>query len=313
MDKNLSKTFVNIHWKKKDNIALFLIIFIGLIFTFIGYFYIPFYNIFFSTSLGLFFGGLILSIISTFLAQMESNITGAGELDAEMDLDVDADVDVDIDADVDVDVDADVDIDVDADVDIDVDIDYDTGVEIEIEGVEVDAEVDLEAGVEIDSDVDINTDIGAEPDADIVSTVTPAPIMLLLSTFFLIFGISGIVLYYTVNEALRFLILFITPTIAYITTKIINFGWKKIAKSRYYQITSTKNLIGTKGEVLLPIDERGGIIRVPSNTPLKFERLHVKPLMSESNFERGDVVYICDVKNGYLLVDRSKKLIKGRR
>ncbi len=305
MDKNLSKTFVNIHWKKKDNVALFLIISIGIILTVVGYFYLPFYSIFFSTCFGLFFGGLLLSIISTFLAQMESNITGAGELDAEMDLDVDADVDVDIDADVDVDI--------DADVDVDVDIDYDTGVEIEIEGVEVDAEVDLDVGVEIDSDVDIDTDIEAGTDTDIVSTVTPAPIMLLLSTFFLIFGISGIVLYYTINEAVKFLILFITPTLAYISTKIINFGWKKIAKSRYYQISSTKNLIGTKGEVLLAVDERSGIIRVPSNTPLKFEKLHVKPLMRESNFERGDVVYICDVKNGYLLVDRSKKLIKGRR
>ncbi|MCK4481283.1 MAG: hypothetical protein KAV01_12205, partial [Candidatus Lokiarchaeota archaeon] len=75
-----------IQWKKKDNIAIMLIIFVGSVLTFVGSFYNEFYNIFFSTCVGLFFGGIILSIISTFLAQMESNITGAGELDAEIDV-----------------------------------------------------------------------------------------------------------------------------------------------------------------------------------------------------------------------------------
>ena len=84
-------------------------------------------------------------------------------------------------------------------------------------------------------------------------------------------------------------------------TKFINYGWKKLAKSRYYSISSTLNLIGKKGEIILPVDKRGGIIKVPSNTPMKFERLHVKPLIEGSEFERGDTVYICDVKNGYLL------------
>lgn len=309
MYRNPGSKFVNIHWKKKDSIALFLIISIGFIFTVVGFFYVTFYNIFFSTCLGLFFGGLILSIISTFLAQMESNITGAGEIDAEMDLDVDAEVDVDVDADVDVEIDTDIELDIDTDVDVD----YDVGAEIEIEGIEVDAEVDVEVEVDIDSDLDIDTDIEAEADSGIISTVTPAPIMLLLSTFFLIFGISGILLYYTIIEALRFIILFITPILAYITSKVINFGWKKLAKSRYYNISSTKNLIGTKGEVLLRVDERGGVIKVPSNTPLRFERVHVKPVVSTSSFERGEIVYICDVNSGYLLVDSNKNLIRKRR
>ena len=309
MYRNPSSKFVNIHWKKKDRIALFLIISIGFIFTVVGFFYGTFYNIFFSTCLGLFFGGIILSIISTFLAQMESNITGAGEVDAEMDLDVDAEVDVDVDADVDVDIDTDIELDIDTDVDVD----YDVGTEIEIEGIEVDAEVDVEVEVDIDSELDIDTDIEAEADSGIRSTVTPAPIMLLLSTFFLIFGISGILLYYTITEALRFIILFITPILAYVTSKFINFGWKKLAKSRYYNISSTKNLIGTKGEVLLRVDERGGVIRVPSNTPLRFERIHVKPVVSTSCFERGEIVYICDVNSGYLLVDSNKNLIRKRR
>ena len=70
--------------------------------------------------------------------------------------------------------------------------------------------------------------------------------------------------------------------------------------------------IGKKGEVVLYVDVREGIIRIPSQTPLKFERIHVKPLNPDSRFERGEKVCICDVKKGFILVDNDKKLIKRR-
>ena len=296
-----------IRWKRKDNVALFLIISFGLIFTIIGFSYNQFYDILFSIHLGLFIGGIILSLISTFLAQMESNITGAGELDAEVDvdLDVDAEVDLDVDADVDIDVDADVDIDVDTDIDVD----YDIEAEFEVDIGEVSAGVDVEAEVDVDSDIEVETEI----DTDMISTITPAPIMLLFSSAFLTFGISGLVLYQLIEGTLKFLILYISPSAAFLTAKIINYAWKIIAKSRFYRISSTQNLIGVKGEVLLRVDERGGIIKIPSSTPMKFERIHVKPITDDFQFERGDMVYICDVKNGFLLVDNTKKSIKRRR
>ena len=314
--KSTINRFRNIRWKKKDTFAIVSIFSIGTIMTSVSFSFNQLYDIFFSICLGLFIGGIILSIISTFLAQMESSLSGEGELDVEMD--VDADIDVDVDADIDVDIDTDIDIDIDSDVDIDidaevdVDVDYDMGVEIEVDAVEIEAEVDVDEGVEVDSDIDVDMETEGEIDTSL-SDITPAPIMLLLSTAFLVFGISGIILYYSINETLKFVILFITPFLAYMITKFINYGWKKLAKSRYYSISSTLNLIGKKGEIILPVDKRGGIIKVPSNTPMKFERLHVKPLIEGSEFERGDTVYICDVKNGYLLVDYTKKLIKKRR
>ena len=322
--KSTINRFRNIRWKKKDTIAIVSMFSVGTIMTSVSFSFNQLYDIFFSICLGLFIGGIILSIISTFLAQMESSLSGEGELDVEMDVDadidvdVDADIDVDVDADIDVDIDTDIDIDIDSDVDIDidaevdVDVDYDMGVEIEVDAVEIEAEVDVDAGVEVDSDIDVDMETEGEIDTSL-SDITPAPIMLLLSTAFLIFGISGIILYYSINETLKFVILFITPFLAYMITKFINYGWKKLAKSRYYSISSTLNLIGKKGEIILPVDKRGGIIKVPSNTPMKFERLHVRPLIEGSEFERGDTVYICDVKNGYLLVDYTKKLIKKRR
>jgi len=232
-----------------------------------------FYDIFFSACLGLFIGGILFSAISFFIAQMESNISGQGEIDAEVD------VDIDIDSDIDVDIDSDIDIDIDSDVDVDV-----------------------------DSDAEVETEIDSN-----LSDITPAPIMLLLSASFLVYGISGIILYYAIIGTLRFLIFFATPAIVYVNWKVINKTWKKIAKSRYYIIASSINLIGREAEVVLRVDERGGVIKIRSYTPMRYERIHVKPLNPESQFVREEKVYICDVKNGFLLVDNNKNLIKKRR
>ncbi len=245
----------------------------GTVMTIISFFHAEaFFHIFFNVCVGLFFGGIIFSVISFFLAQMEANISGEGEIDIDTDIDIDVDIDTDID---------------------------------------IDTDVEIESDIEIDTDADVDSDIDTESDFDL-SDITPAPIMLLLSASFLVYGISGIILYYIILDPIKFIIFFATSTIVYLDWKLINNTWKKIAKSRYYSISSTKNLIGTKGEVTLPIDYRGGIIKIPSPTPMRFERIHVKPLHPESEFEREEVVYICDVKNGFLLVDNNKKLIKRR-
>lgn len=93
-------------------------------------------------------------------------------------------------------------------------------------------------------------------------------------------------------------------------TKSISMMWRKMAKSRYYSINSTKNLIGIEGEVVLEVDEKGGVIKIPSSTPMRFERVHVKALRSEKIFEKGELVYICDVNKGFFLVDKNSDLIK---
>ena len=56
------------------------------------------YDLFFSICLGLFIGGLLFSIISVFLAQMESQSLGT-EIDTDVDIDADIDIDVDVDID----------------------------------------------------------------------------------------------------------------------------------------------------------------------------------------------------------------------
>ncbi|MHA2281746.1 MAG: hypothetical protein ACXAC5_12950 [Promethearchaeota archaeon] len=337
MRNSPNKGLIYLRWKRKDTIAIFTIISIGLVMTSIGFISPYFYSLFISLCLGFFIGGLLLSLISTFLAQMESNITGAGEIDAEVDVDIDAEVDVDIDAEVDVDIDAEVDVDIDAEIDVDidaeidvdidaeVDIDIDAEIDVDIDAeidVDIDAEVDIDIDAEVDIDIDAEVDIDidadmdaemeVEIDSDVISTITPAPIMLLFSTAFLVYGISGLSIYFLIRVDLRFIVFFAAPAISFLSIKFINLVWKILAKSRYYRISSTKNLIGIEGEVILQVDRRGGVLKIPSKTPMRFERLHVKPVSNDLIFENGDRVFVCDVKNGYLLVDNNRKSIRKR-
>jgi membrane protein implicated in regulation of membrane protease activity len=285
------------------------------------------YDVFFSVCLGLFIGGLLFSIISVFLAHMESQSLGQEiDTDVDVDVDIDADVDLDVDVDIDADVDLDVDVDIDADVDLDVDVDIDADVDLDVD-VDIDADVDLDVDVDIDADVDLDVDVDMDVDMEIDididadidvdsdifgTTTTPAPIMLLISAFLLVSGISGISLYYIITiEALKFIMFIGSPSIALITSKYLNVAWKHIAKSQYYKISSTQNLIGREGEVVLPIDERGGVIRIKSTTPMKYEKLHVMPY-DGTFFERGMKVYIVAVKDNKVSVSPNKIIIKKK-
>lgn len=130
-----------------------------------------------------------------------------------------------------------------------------------------------------------------------------APFMLLFSSILLFFGMFGITFNYILHESLKFLIFFLTPLIAFGITKFIALMWKRIAKPRYYSILSTKNLIGMEGKVILEVDEKGGVIEVLSNTPLRSEKVHAKPLKKNAIFKEGEHVYICNVYNNFFLVD----------
>jgi hypothetical protein len=71
-------------------------------------------------------------------------------------------------------------------------------------------------------------------------------------------------------------------------------------------------LIGREGEVVLPIDERGGVIRIKSTTPMKYEKLHVMPYDDATYIERGMKVYIVAVKDNKVRVSPNKMVMKKR-
>jgi membrane protein implicated in regulation of membrane protease activity len=259
------------------------------------------YDIFFSICLGLFIGGIIFSIISVFLSQM-----GSQSLGQEVDTEVDFDADFDVEAGVDIDIDA----------NVDMDVDYDVGAEFDTVDADVDANLDAEVDVDadLDADIDVDTDLDVDTDVEAIgSSTTPAPIMLLISAFLLVFGISGISLYYVITiEGLKFIMFIGSPVIGFIVAKYLNVAWRRIAKSQYYKISSTQNLLGVEGEVVLPVDNRGGVIRIESTTPMKYEKVHVKPYNETSRFERGAKVFVIAIRDNKFLVDNNKSLTKQK-
>jgi membrane protein implicated in regulation of membrane protease activity len=302
-----------VHWKKKYFYTLLILAVIGSIFTISGLFINTFYNIFFSICLGLVIGGIFMAVISTFLAEMSTHdLQSADHIDhADLDHVDHADlghVDHIDHADL-------------GHVDHVDHIDHtDLG---HVDHVDHIDHIDLGHVDHVDhiDHTDLghvdhidHADLGHVDHVDHIDHIdhdsTPAPFMLLFSTSLLIFGIFGILFLNLFASDVKFLIFFATIAVTYLITKSISSLWKKIAKSSFYKISTTENLIGQKGVIVLDVDKKGGVLKIASNTPMKFEKVHVKPLNMNSTFERGEEVYICDVKDGYLLVDNKASSIR---
>ncbi|MFX1389835.1 MAG: NfeD family protein [Promethearchaeota archaeon] len=308
--KNLSIRSIYKYFKKRSIFTLLTIISIGVIFTVTGSYVNSLYDIFFSICLGLFIGGIIMSIISTILAEISTHdLQSTDHIDHldhvdHMDLGHVDHIDHIDHADL-------------GHADHIDHIDHaDLGHADHVDHID---HADLGHADHVDH-VD-HTDLGHADHVDhlddtgnssTVNDTTPAPFMLLFSTSLLLFGISGILFYYLFNNNVKFLTFFAALGVTILTTKLISTTWKKIAKSRFYDISSTQNLIGQKGEIVLDVDNRGGIVKIKSNNPMKFEKVHVKPLFVESSFEKGEEVYICDIKDGFLLVDNKASSIRYR-
>ncbi|MHA1231946.1 MAG: zinc ribbon domain-containing protein, partial [Candidatus Helarchaeota archaeon] len=76
-----------------------------------------------------------------------------------------------------------------------------------------------------------------------------------------------------------------------------------IAINRHYEPIFVKNIIGEIGEVVLDVDNKGGVIKIKSDTPMEYEKVFAKPLYPNKSFVQGEYVYICGKENEYFLVD----------
>ncbi|MFX1522263.1 MAG: NfeD family protein [Promethearchaeota archaeon] len=310
---------------------LLTILSIGVIFTITGSYLNGLYDLFFSICLGLFIGGIIMSIISTFLAEISTHdLQGTDHIDHIDHTDLGHVDHVDYIDHADLGHVDHVDHIDHADLGHVDHVDYIDHADLgHVDHVDYIDHADLGHVDHIDhtdlghidhldhsdlSHID-HVDHAEHPDdtgdSNVVNDTTPAPFMLLFSTSLLLFGISGILFYYLFNNNAKFLIFFTALGVTYLTTKLISTTWKRIAKSRFYNISSTLNLIGQKGVIVLDVDKRGGVMKIKSNNPMKFERVHVKPLYVDSSFEKGEEVYICDIKNGFLLVDKKLSSIRN--
>jgi hypothetical protein len=170
-----------------------------------------------------------------------------GDADADADADVDHDVDVDVDHDVDVDADADVDHDIEADADADADTDHDA-----------------------DTEHDTDASGGGSPLWAALSFlgVGKVPVSIVLMILLLSWGVIG----FGANQLMREkataawqLPVVSVPIAAIASLLITSTTSRAINRFMPLNVTSAKRrheLLGSTGEVILPIDAKFGLASV---------------------------------------------------
>ena len=156
---------------------------------------------------------------------------------------------------------------------------------------------DLDAG---DADV---SEVHLEGIKDI--THTSAPIFLLLSTYFVMFGILGVATLKIPSTSValrifRIILIIISP---YLLALSLTHLWRKISSTTVQPIKRGVELVGKIGTVYVPVDSKGGIIHVDLGESLGIQKLHAKSFDFYRRFEREEQVRIVAVKDRVYLVD----------
>ena len=203
--------------------------------------------------------------------------------------------------------------------------DHDSGVDTE-SGIEIDGHGDIALETDISPDINIevdsNLDISIETDIDheighgdhsgdvhSITDTTPAPFLLLLSSFMLSFGVMGEIVYsIELNPLFRILLLFMLPIFI---TKGISYLWKKLAVESSYEVPSIK--IDNQVSTLTVVDEDGGLVIADTtdiNRPK--EKLHLlgrikmqaKTIPGNKPIPKGKIGYVIDIdEKNTLIID----------
>ncbi len=170
---------------------------------------------------------------------------------------------------------------------------------------------DVSTDHDLSHDVAIDHDLSVDHESPLVTTHTGAPLLLLLSAWFLWFGVLGVATYnyLTQREAWVGLITILPIGLSYLVAK----AWGKIAQSQTYKVPVGYERLGEEAEVHRPITDEGGMVRVKSDSPLGFEVLPAKSLQALEKFAVGQKVYLCDLQKGFYLVSPHSKFIRRYR
>ena len=130
--------------------------------------------------------------------------------------------------------------------------------------------------------------------------------ILILSTYFLMFGILGVTtlkleateLYVRI---LRIIAVIITP---YLLALIISKIWRKISSTTSIPVKKGIVLIGHSAQIYVPVDSKGGIIHVNLGEGMGTQKLNAKSFNYYDRFEQGENVRIVAFKDKTYLVDK---------
>jgi hypothetical protein len=211
----------------------------------------------------------------------------------------------------------------DSDIDsADTDLDFDAGLDIDM-GVDV----DIDVGIDIDSP-DINVDVGhvevgsGEVESGFHSTHlhnSSAPILLLMSTFLLMFGSIGYPLYQyeLFSPVLRLGVSIISPIFF---VKIVSYIWRRYLSGEFaYEIPRVK--VDNQVKTLTKVDEYGGLVLADtSDIDRAQEQLHLAGNIKMQAktlpgvvIDRNQIAYVIAIEpNNTLIIDTWPKASKNK-
>jgi len=137
-------------------------------------------------------------------------------------------------------------------------------------------------------------------------TRSSAPLFLLMSTYFLIFGILGVS---TLNipstsTAIRIIRIIAIIVVPYLLAYVFSMVWKKISATTSILVPKGIQLVGEVAEVYVTVDSKGGLIVVNLGKDHGFTKLHAKSYSPFDTFKRGERVRIVAIKERTYLVDK---------
>ncbi len=182
------------------------------------------------------------------------------------------------------------DTDLDHDIDHDVSLDHDVGGDISIDkDIHIGMDKDIHVGV--DKAVDLH-DHGFDAD-------TPAPLMLLLGTFLISFGGTGVIL---LDSAIHLLItlsliVLIPVGLTYSVSKV----WAKIAVSEIYDTALDTIEVDDEVKTLTTVDTIGGLVLIHTSSIHGPVKMAAKT--KSGAIAKDMIAYVVEVKKNSVIID----------
>lgn len=195
----------------------------------------------------------------------------------------------------------------------DTDWSHDTDISHDIDlGHDIDHHVDISHDVDHDIDHDISHDIDYDIDFgshtnEFLETSRSAPLSMLMGTFFLVYGGSGLTLFMiSRNVLLNIAGMILIALIAMLT---VNTFFKTFFKTGTYR-WRPENIVGRRAVVLFEVDARHGTIRVDTGTPLGSLKYPARSYDPNKRFRPGEYIYVIEYREGIAIVDDKWKEVK---
>lgn len=199
----------------------------------------------------------------------------------------------------------------DHDTDLDHDFDHDISIDHDVGDIGVDVDVDTDIEISVDKDIHL----GMDKDVDHgLGGDTPTPLMLLLGSFMISFGGTGVIL---IDSAIHvLLVLSLTVAIPVGTTYVISKAWSKLAVSDMYEPPLETINVDDEVITLTTVDTEGGLVRI--NTSSVHGPIKMSAKTTSGAIAKEMIAYVVEVQKNSLIIDewpstekQTKKIPEG--